>query len=725
MTTYSYDNYDSTSGLSFTNVTDPNGRVTKSGYDVLGHLAQTIDAVGNVTRFTYQHDLLQKIRDPNGNETTYGYSPTRELMSIAYPDGAVETYNISDGVLFARTDRRGNTIRYSYDTLGRVLSALYDGVYNNYGGRVGQFYTYDGQNLTEMDDDQTAAVTIHNYTYDNSWRLVIDNLSASDKKTYAYIGTGSLVGTYTIQPPSGTNTAAQSVAYGYSSSGQVTSETWSWVPSGQFTFEYTPSGQYSRITFPNGQQRRFAYDNQDRLTNVNNTSPAGDTIASFEYAYDYDWQASAYSMRGQKTSVYVNSLATNIVAGLTKYSYDERYQLIRADYPNNTYEAWTYDAIGNRLSRRHPVYGYVLPYTYFTNASGGNTQRLRNDSSYDFSYDVAGNMTGASSPYGSSTNVWDYGNRLTSYGGQTYTYDAFGRTSSTAGGSTTRYISMNSNTVGERNAASGVLTDYVFGPGTDEPLAKRTANGSISYFGVDGLGSIVLATDASGLVQNSVGYSPWGETASAPTELFGYTGRETGGPSWYSRSRYYDASHGRFLSEDALRVFGSWNLYTYVDNDPVMFIDPLGLAKHKPDSEYCRSLLRRIANIRTDIAKRIRKILDNPRDLPFCDFAGRPRDSVFEHMLIVSELELTLAMRLLQYNRDCGGGPPTPPLIPLPSFGGAPNPSGGGGRVTIPLPLPEPVIPALMPLIHPCRLNPGMPGCDPNRKCDTCLPGGT
>src|SRR5216684_7512172 len=103
--------------------------------------------------------------------------------------------------------------------------------------------------------------------------------------------------------------------------------------------------------FPNGQQRRFTYDNQDRLTNITNTSPSGATIASFDYGYDFDWPTNSYSKRGQRTSVTVIAPgASNIVAGLTKYTYDNRYQLIRADYPNNSFDAWTYDAIGNRLS---------------------------------------------------------------------------------------------------------------------------------------------------------------------------------------------------------------------------------------------------------------------------------------------------------------------------------------------------------------------------------------
>jgi len=574
--TYSYDNYDSSTGLVFTNATDANGHVTKIGYDALGHTVQTVDEVGNVTQFIYSHDLLQKLRDANGNETSYGYNATRELTSATYPDGAIESYNRGGGVLYGYTDRLGRTLQYTYDGLGRVASALYVGLYNNFGAQLGQRYIYDGQKLVELDDNQPgSSVSVHTYGYDSSWRRLSDTIAAGDRKTYTYAGTGSLITSYTIQPPTG---SPQSVSFGYDPTGRVTSETWNWL-SGQFIFSYTPTGQYSQITFPNNQQRRFTYDDQDRLTNISNTSPGGGVIAAFDYAYDYNWQANDYSMRGQRTSVSVIApSAANIVSGLTKYSYDASYQLVRADYPNNTFDAWTYDASGNRLSRRVPNLGYTLPYTYYTNASGGNTQRLRNDSSYDFAYDAAGDLISASAPGVSNAYGWDHAGRLTSYGGKTYTYDAFGRTSSSANGSTTRYISMNWNTVGERNSTTGVANDYLFGPGIDEPLAKHAANGSITYFGVDGLGSVVVATDPGGSVVSSLGYSPWGETSTAPLELFGYAGREVGGPSWFNRARHYDAPHGRFLSEDPFRYGASLNLYSYVNNRPMFYTDPLGLA---------------------------------------------------------------------------------------------------------------------------------------------------
>jgi RHS repeat-associated protein len=582
VTTFSYDNYDSATGLVFTNTTDPNGRVTKEGTDAIGHVAQSNDANGNLTKFIYQYDLLKTILDANGNEVSYGYDAARSLSRTTFSDGTFETYQISNGVLYQRTDRRGQTSQYAYDGLGRLTSIFYPGL-NNSGIGIGQAYAYDGQKLIGVQDQKPDETTGYGYIYDSAWRLVTDS-GTSRKITYAYDGSvsgGSMLSSYTIEPPQGSTGTTQTVSFTHDIYGRLVGQTWSWIPNTPFIFNYTPTGQYSSVTFPNGQQRRFTYDNQDRLTNITNTSPAGNPIASFDYAYDYDWQTNTYSMRGQRTSVAVAAPgAGNITSGLTKYSYDAAYQLVRADYPDNTYEAWTYDAIGNRTSKRIRNWPYPIASTYYTNATGGNSQRLRNDSFYEFTYDAAGNVRGASSQNGTDAYTWDHAGRLASYGGKTYGYDVFGRSSVTVGGSTTRYIGMDDNTVAERNSAAGVATDYIFGPGIDEPLAKRTTNGSISYFGIDGVGSVVLTTDTNGTVLSSAGYSPWGEIFVTPSpELFGYTGRENGGPSWYYRARYYDAGHARFLSEDPVRDAIKW--YAYAVNDPVNGTDPSGMTLYR------------------------------------------------------------------------------------------------------------------------------------------------
>jgi RHS repeat-associated protein len=48
---------------------------------------------------------------------------------------------------------------------------------------------------------------------------------------------------------------------------------------------------------------------------------------------------------------------------------------------------------------------------------------------------------------------------------------------------------------------------------------------------------------------------------------------------YYLRARYYDAEIGRFISRDPIGQVDDVNLYGYVGNNSVMFVDLMGLEK--------------------------------------------------------------------------------------------------------------------------------------------------
>ena len=206
--------------------------------------------------------------------------------------------------------------------------------------------------------------------------------------------------------------------------------------------------------------------------------------------------------------------------------------------------------------------------------------------------DPNGNLTAD----GTNTYTYDSENRLRSVvsgpSSVVYTYDPLGRRlSKTVNGATIRFLYDGDQLIAETNATGTITAKYVFGPGLDEPL-KMVRGSTTSYFHVDGLGSVVGLTDTTGTVVEKYRYDVYGQvqiTTASDTVLpqsavgnrFLFTGREldTETGLYYYRARYYDAKLGRFLSRDPVGYTAGLNLYAYVDNNPLSFVDPLGLEK--------------------------------------------------------------------------------------------------------------------------------------------------
>src|SRR5260370_930675 len=94
------------------------------------------------------------------------------------------------------------------------------------------------------------------------------------------------------------------------------------------------------------------------------------------------------------------------------------------------------------------------------------------------------------------------------------------------------------------------------------------------------LGSTIGLADSGGSVTESNSYDSFGNPSNTSfSSRYQYTGREfdsfTG--LQYSRARWYDPNLGRFISEDPIGFGGGdVNLYGYVKNRPLKYVDPLG-----------------------------------------------------------------------------------------------------------------------------------------------------
>ncbi len=141
----------------------------------------------------------------------------------------------------------------------------------------------------------------------------------------------------------------------------------------------------------------------------------------------------------------------------------------------------------------------------------------------------------------------------------------------------------------ELDANGNIITEYVHGPGIDEPIAMLR-NNQTYYYHADGLGSIIAITNSAGQVVQRYEYDSFCAITysqdAAFKQPYTYTAREYDQESglYYYRARYYDAKIGRFITQDPIGFAGGdVNFYVMVINNPLRFIDPWGLVFITPE----------------------------------------------------------------------------------------------------------------------------------------------
>jgi RHS repeat-associated protein len=111
-------------------------------------------------------------------------------------------------------------------------------------------------------------------------------------------------------------------------------------------------------------------------------------------------------------------------------------------------------------------------------------------------------------------------------------------------------------------------------------MIARYTDSSQRVYLTDALGSVIAQTREDQSIQNWYGYSPYGQAVSATDDegnAVEYTGRENDETGlYYYRARYYDPVLKRFVSEDPIGLLGAFNVYAYVDENPISLVDPTG-----------------------------------------------------------------------------------------------------------------------------------------------------
>lgn len=371
---------------------------TSYTYNAVGSLTQVTPAAGGLRRWIYDtSNLLRQEIHPENGTVTYDYYP--------------------NGLVFTRTDPQFGTTVFDYDGNNRLISVDRPGSYPDttvrydnsdnrtllvHGNVTSTFEPYDGNNNLLGRKDRIGTRTFNtSYAYDGNDRL--------QRITY----------------PSGSK-----VGYSYDNAGRVTSVDNGGAFQYASSFQYHPSGGVSSYKTNNEVTHSLSYHPQ-RYWITGTSTTRGATLTSSAYGHD---------LVGNVTSLTDQSLG-DLTLGYDKV---DRLRSVTPAAGGAYAAAFTYDAIGNRLSKT--ITGAASATTNYTyNATTNRLDVATGSVLVSFGYDLNGNLTAD----GSATFTFNADNMLAT---------------ATVGDATTTYAYDGDNL--RKLRQSGQATSYfIHGPG--------------------------------------------------------------------------------------------------------------------------------------------------------------------------------------------------------------------------------------------------------------------
>jgi RHS repeat-associated protein len=138
-------------------------------------------------------------------------------------------------------------------------------------------------------------------------------------------------------------------------------------------------------------------------------------------------------------------------------------------------------------------------------------------------------------------------------------------------------------------------------------LARTDANGS-AYYHADGAGNVTALMGANGDLLARYLYNPfgkvigqWGALANANAMQFSSMPSHASSGLCLYAFRNYDSNLQRWLTKDPIKEAGGINLYGFVKNNPISYVDPLGFGNEPDGIPFLGNLVSDVQDLLTDL----------------------------------------------------------------------------------------------------------------------------
>ena len=634
-----------------TAVTDGRGTTTTYAYDALSRLTGVRQPLSTgvtaTTAYAYDQSVTGGVANAatsaNGVTTTTVFDRSgRKLRDVVTdPDDTAKsvttayTYD-AHGQVTSVTREDGSVVRYAYDAVGNVVSEKYFASASAQTPEITTVYTYTAAGGRLVSAAQTtgsgeSAKTVTTaYSYDEYGRVVQQRQETEANAgalavNYRYNGAGQVTAiSYAKESAQGSmepgNTELHILWYTYDADGRLSqiwldeggANTTSPTSNKQLirTYAYNAHGEIEKVTDNTSFLTGGTLTTE--LTYLYNTFGLPETLAytdvNGETRTARETTSLTYDGNGNILTESVTEAYSGSATGTRTYGYDLGNRLISATYDGTT-TAYTYDLVGNRLSRQK---GTETAETYTYNYLNQLTRVQQGAAVTTYTYDERGNQTRqvqtGTGVTTTSTYGYDLANRLISSStsnnavvpfstSATYVYNAQGQRVTRVENEVITHFYYTGSALLFTTVNEYVLqTQNILDPSGALIASKRfegqAATGQDPYaddyffYRYDVRGSVTTIVDGEGAVVKSYDYDEFGVTTATGDAFHNevtFTGSVADASGLlYMNARYYNPQTARFLSQDTYTGSAStpWtqHLYAYCNNNPVNMVDPTGHA---------------------------------------------------------------------------------------------------------------------------------------------------